>query len=131
MPAVTFIDAIPNHISVEEHRTLTGATPASFSDIPPVLRQKVDNLRVAFDPPLDGFSPEDGVLGTLYIIERFLLSHPLPCISCCFCFTDSDQPLQCPRIPVLYGTRLPDRVPVHNAARHVARGLWPFRLLPT
>jgi nucleotide-sensitive chloride channel 1A len=73
MPAVTFIDAIPNHISVEEHRTLTGSTPISFSDIPPVLRQKVDNLSVAFDPPLDGFSPEDGALGTLYVIERFLL----------------------------------------------------------
>jgi hypothetical protein len=73
MPAATFIDAIPNHISVEEHRTLTGSTPASFSDIPPVLRQKIDNVRVAFDPPLDGFAPEDGALGTLYIIERFFL----------------------------------------------------------
>ena len=77
MPAATFIDAIPNHISVEEHRTLTGSTPTSFSDIPPVLRQKVDNVLVAFDPPLDGFSPEDGALCTLYIIERFfLLQHP-------------------------------------------------------
>lgn len=71
MPAVSFIDAIPRHVSVEEHRTLTGATPASFSDIPPVLMQKIDNIRVAFDPPLDGFSPEDGAIGTLYIIERF------------------------------------------------------------
>jgi nucleotide-sensitive chloride channel 1A len=70
MPAVSFIDTIPNHISEEEHRALTGATPTSFSDIPPVLRQKVDNVRVAFDPPLNGFSPEDGVLGALYIIER-------------------------------------------------------------
>jgi len=75
MPAVSFIDAIPNHVSEEEHRTLTGATPTSFSDIPPVLRQKVDNVRVAFDPPLDGFSPEDGALGTLYIIERFFFFH--------------------------------------------------------
>jgi nucleotide-sensitive chloride channel 1A len=73
MPGVSFIDAVPNHVSVEEHRTLTGATPASFSDIPPVLRQKVDNVRLTFDPPLDGFSPErDGALGTLYIIERFI-----------------------------------------------------------
>lgn len=78
MPAVSFIDAIPTHISEEEHRTLTGATPTSFSDIPPILRQKVDNVRVAFDPPLDGFSPEDGALGTLYIIERsFFFSHLL------------------------------------------------------
>lgn len=62
---------------MEEHRTLTGATPTSFSDIPPVLRQKVDNVRLTFDPLFDGFSPEDGALGTLYIIERFLTSFLL------------------------------------------------------
>jgi nucleotide-sensitive chloride channel 1A len=73
MPAVSFTDAIPNHVSVEEHRTLTGVTPTSFGDIPPVLRQKVDNVRLAFDPSLDGFSPDDGALGTLYIIERSLI----------------------------------------------------------
>jgi nucleotide-sensitive chloride channel 1A len=71
MPAVTFIDAIPNHISEEDHRTLTGATPASFADIPPVLRHKVNDVAVAFDPPLDGFSGEDSARGTLYIIERY------------------------------------------------------------
>ena len=70
MPAVTFIDAIPNHISVEDHRLLTGATPTSFADIPPVLRHKVHDVYVAFDPPLDGFSAEDSARGTLYIIER-------------------------------------------------------------
>ena len=81
MPAVTFIDTIPNHISVEEHRTLTGTTPNSFSDIPPVLRQKVDNVRIAFDPPLDGFSSDDGALGTLYIIERsFFCVSLIPCL---------------------------------------------------
>lgn len=73
MPGVSLIDAIPNHVSVEEHRTLTGTTPTSFGDIPPVLRQRVDNVRLTFDPSLDGFSPEDDALGTLYIIERFLI----------------------------------------------------------
>jgi nucleotide-sensitive chloride channel 1A len=73
MPGVSLIDAIPNHVSIEEHRTLTGTTPTSFGDIPPVLRQRVDNVRLTFDPSLDGFSPEDGALGTLYIIERFLI----------------------------------------------------------
>lgn len=71
MPGILFIDAVPNHVSVEEHGSLTGATPASFSDIPPVLRQKVDNVRLTFDPPLDGISPEADALGTLYIIERW------------------------------------------------------------
>jgi chloride channel, nucleotide-sensitive, 1A len=73
MPGVSLIDAIPNHVSIEEHRTLTGTTPTSFGDIPPILRQRVDNVRLTFDPSLDGFSPEDGALGTLYIIERFLI----------------------------------------------------------
>ncbi|KAH8983183.1 regulator of volume decrease after cellular swelling-domain-containing protein [Lactarius akahatsu] len=72
MTAVTFIDAIPNHISVEEHRILTGATPASFADIPPVLRHKVQDVSVAFDPPIVGFSEEDSARGTLYIIESVL-----------------------------------------------------------
>lgn len=81
MPAVSFIDAIPNHVSLEEHRTLTGATPTSFSDIPPILRQKVDNVRIAFDPPLDTFSPDDGALGTLYIIERLGSSFSSPFLS--------------------------------------------------
>ncbi|SRR6266702_1150363 len=73
MPAVTFIDAVPNHVSVEEHRSLTGATPVSFADIPPVLRHKVPDVSIAFDPPLDGFSEEDSARGTLYIIERYVL----------------------------------------------------------
>ncbi|KAH9029880.1 regulator of volume decrease after cellular swelling-domain-containing protein [Lactarius pseudohatsudake] len=72
MTAVTFVDAIPNHISVEEHRILTGATPASFADIPPVLRHKVQDVSVAFDPPIAGFSEEDSAHGTLYIIESVL-----------------------------------------------------------
>ena len=75
MPAVTFIDAIPNHISEEDHRSLTGATPVSFSDIPPVLRHKVNDVAVTFDPPLDGFSGEDSARGTLYIIERYVVQH--------------------------------------------------------
>lgn len=73
MPGISFTDAIPNHVSVEEHRTLTGVTPTSFGDIPPVLRQKVDNVRLTFDPSLDGFSTEDGAQGTLYIIESVLV----------------------------------------------------------
>ncbi len=107
---------------------LTGATPTSFSDIPSVLRQKVDNVRVAFDPPLEDFSPEDSALGTLYIIERFF-SRPLTrgLFFLIYCTTDD---LQCPRLPVLHGTRLSDRVPVYNAPRHIARGRRPLRLLP-
>ena len=122
MPAVTFIDAIPNHISVEDHRQLTGATPVSFSDIPPVLKHKVNDVSVAFDPPLDGFSAEDSARGTLYIIERYITLR-----------IGSAQltGLQCARISVLHdGTPISDRVSVHNAARDITRRIRSLCLLP-
>ncbi|KAI0059162.1 hypothetical protein BV25DRAFT_1829195 [Artomyces pyxidatus] len=72
MHAVTLITSLPRYISPEEHRNLTGSTPASFSDIPPVLRHTEQNVSITFDPPVEGFSPEDGALGTLYIIESVL-----------------------------------------------------------
>ncbi|THH14266.1 hypothetical protein EW146_g6040 [Bondarzewia mesenterica] len=73
MPAVTLISAVPQYISSEEHRTLTGSTPASFNDIPSVLRHKEENVSIAFDPPVEAFSAEDGAQGTLYIIESVLV----------------------------------------------------------
>jgi hypothetical protein len=127
MPAVTFIDAIPNHISEEDHRTLTGATPASFADIPPVLRHKVNDVAVAFDPPLDGFSGEDSARGTLYIIERYtpLYTHQTRTAD------HTHDGLQCARVPVVHdGTRISDRVSVHNAACDIARRIRPLCLLP-
>ncbi|KAA1467360.1 hypothetical protein DENSPDRAFT_832381 [Dentipellis sp. KUC8613] len=73
MPTVTIIPAVPHFISPEEHKTLTGATPTSFSDIPPVLRHKEENVTVTFDPPVEGFSVDDGLQGTLYVIESVLV----------------------------------------------------------
>ena len=70
MSAVTLIDELPKFITPDEHRELTGTTPASFSDIPPVLRHKEDTASVRFDPPVDSFTQEDGTKGTLYVIER-------------------------------------------------------------
>lgn len=70
MPPVVLISAIPTFVSPEQHRELIGTTPASFNDIPPVLRHREDDLTVVFDPPLDGFSLEDCAKGTLYIVER-------------------------------------------------------------
>ena len=72
MPAVTFISSIPQFISVEEHAEQTSQTPASFSDILPVLRHREDNVRIEFDPPLDGFSEQDAANGTLYVIEKYI-----------------------------------------------------------
>lgn len=69
--AVVLIDALPKYISAEEHRNLVASTPASFSDIPPVLRHKEDNVSITLDPPLDTFSAEDAANGSLYVIERY------------------------------------------------------------
>ncbi|TFY76150.1 hypothetical protein EWM64_g7861 [Hericium alpestre] len=73
MPAVTLISSVPHYISPDEHKTLTGTTPASFRDIPPVLRHQEENVSVAFDPPLEGFSAADCAQGTLYVIESALV----------------------------------------------------------
>ncbi|KAK7032889.1 regulator of volume decrease after cellular swelling-domain-containing protein [Favolaschia claudopus] len=72
MPSTTPITSVPHFVSREERTTIAAETPASFSDIPAVLRHKEENVSVALDPPLDGFSPEDGAQGTLYIIESVL-----------------------------------------------------------
>ncbi|KAI0709861.1 regulator of volume decrease after cellular swelling-domain-containing protein [Earliella scabrosa] len=71
--AITLVSSLPTHISPEEHKTLSASTPASFADIPPVLRHKEDNVSVTLDPPLDGFSAQDAANGSLYVIESVLV----------------------------------------------------------
>ncbi|KAJ7721713.1 regulator of volume decrease after cellular swelling-domain-containing protein [Mycena maculata] len=73
MPSATLITNVPNFVSREEHTTIAAETPVSFTDIPPVLRHKEDNVSATLDPPLHGFSAEDGAQGTLYIIESVLV----------------------------------------------------------
>ncbi|KAJ7121322.1 regulator of volume decrease after cellular swelling-domain-containing protein [Mycena crocata] len=72
MPAVALISDVPAFVSPEEYTSIVGQTPPSFSDIPPVLQLKEDNVTVIFDPPLDGFSSEDGARGTILIIQSVL-----------------------------------------------------------
>ncbi|KAJ7671646.1 regulator of volume decrease after cellular swelling-domain-containing protein [Mycena polygramma] len=73
MPSATLISSVPTFVSREEHTTIAAATPVSFTDIPPVLRHKEDNVSVSLDPPLDGFTAQDGAQGTLYVIESALV----------------------------------------------------------
>lgn len=68
---ITLLSSLPKHISPEEHQKLVASTPASFADIPPVLRHRQDNVSATLDPPLDGFSTEDAANGSLYVIERY------------------------------------------------------------
>jgi nucleotide-sensitive chloride channel 1A len=72
MPAATLISSVPSFVSVEEHRAIVGSTPASFNDIPPVLRYKEDNVSITLDPPLEGFAAQNHRTsqGTLFVIER-------------------------------------------------------------
>ncbi|KAI0774969.1 regulator of volume decrease after cellular swelling-domain-containing protein [Trametes elegans] len=58
--AITLIDTLPKFISTEEHRNLVASTPASFADIPPVLRHKEENV-------------SDSANGELYVIESHLV----------------------------------------------------------
>nr|VWO96075.1 N/A [Ganoderma boninense] len=71
--AIGVVCALPTHISPDEHRAISASTPASFADIPPVLRHKQQNVSVSLDPPLDGFSTQDAANGTLYVIESVLV----------------------------------------------------------
>ncbi|KIK10240.1 hypothetical protein K443DRAFT_670864 [Laccaria amethystina LaAM-08-1] len=70
MPTVNLVSAVPTFVSPEEHKTLVASTPASFNDIPPVLRHKEDNVIVTLNPPLDTF---DGATGTLYVLTSVLV----------------------------------------------------------
>ncbi|KAJ7646774.1 regulator of volume decrease after cellular swelling-domain-containing protein [Roridomyces roridus] len=71
--AAILISSIPSFVSREEHTTLASQTPASFADIPPVLRLKQEGVTVRFEPPLDGFSEQDSAEGTLFVIESVLV----------------------------------------------------------
>lgn len=65
------VDSVPKYSTKDQHKTLVESTPTSFTDIPPVLKHKEDNVAVLLDPPLNGFSNEDSKTGTLYILERY------------------------------------------------------------
>ncbi|KAJ4488070.1 regulator of volume decrease after cellular swelling-domain-containing protein [Lentinula aciculospora] len=71
--ATTLINSVPKFVSPEEHKTIVGSTPASFNDIPPVLRHKEESVSVTFEPPLDGFSEDDAKEGVLYVLESVLI----------------------------------------------------------
>ncbi|KAF8207211.1 regulator of volume decrease after cellular swelling-domain-containing protein [Mycena galopus ATCC 62051] len=73
MPSATLITSVPTFVLPEEHARIAAETPVSFSDIPPVLRHKEENVSATLDPPLDGFSAEDGAQGTMYIITSVLV----------------------------------------------------------
>ncbi|KAF8831391.1 hypothetical protein HHX47_DHR1000668 [Lentinula edodes] len=68
--AATLVTSVPGFVSPEEHRIIVGSTPASFNDIPPVLRHKEESVSVTFEPSLDGFSEDDAKEGILYVLER-------------------------------------------------------------
>ncbi|KIY43950.1 hypothetical protein FISHEDRAFT_51941 [Fistulina hepatica ATCC 64428] len=69
----TLTTSVPYFVSPEERRSIVGRTPASFNEIPPVLRHREDNVSITIDPPLEGFSAEDAQKGSLYVIESALV----------------------------------------------------------
>ncbi|KAH8094450.1 regulator of volume decrease after cellular swelling-domain-containing protein [Cristinia sonorae] len=73
MAPFTVITALPTHISPEQHKELVASTPASFSDIPPVLRHTEHNVSISLSPPSEEFPEADCANGTLYVIESALV----------------------------------------------------------
>lgn len=70
MPTVSLISTVPSYVTKEEDSSLCASTPASFSDLPPILAHQEENVSVILDPPVEGFSAEDAAQGTLYLISR-------------------------------------------------------------
>lgn len=70
MAPFILISSLPVYVSPDEHRNIVASTPASFTDLPAVLRHKQENVSVTIDPPLNAFAAEDCANGTLYITER-------------------------------------------------------------
>lgn len=72
MPPVVVVDALPTFVSPDIHKDMVASTPASFNDIPPVLRHKEENVSIKLDPVLPQFTADDCANGSLYVIERFV-----------------------------------------------------------
>ena len=77
MAPVIVVDALPTYVSPDVHKEMVASTPASFSDIPPVLRHKEDSVSVKLDPALPEFTAEDCANGSLYVIEKYASSPSL------------------------------------------------------
>ncbi|GJE85591.1 Voldacs domain-containing protein [Phanerochaete sordida] len=73
MAPVVVVDSLPTFVSPDVHREMVASTPASFNDIPPVLRHKEENVSVKLDPPLPEFTADDCANGSLYVIENLLI----------------------------------------------------------
>jgi nucleotide-sensitive chloride channel 1A len=70
---VSLITVLPDLISIADHHAMQAATPASFADIPPVLRYQQDGIDVTFEPPIADLSSEVLTQGTIYISESALI----------------------------------------------------------
>ncbi|KIY70663.1 hypothetical protein CYLTODRAFT_419618 [Cylindrobasidium torrendii FP15055 ss-10] len=69
--AVVLTSTIPKFNTLEEHKAFVATTPENFDTIPPVLRWKQTNVRVAFDPAIDAHPAWTS--GTLYVIDSVLV----------------------------------------------------------
>ncbi|KDQ14362.1 hypothetical protein BOTBODRAFT_32820 [Botryobasidium botryosum FD-172 SS1] len=72
MAPVTVISSLPKFVAPSVHGELISSTPASFSDIPPVLRHQEENVSIRLLPAIEEISEEDCKVGTLYVIDSVL-----------------------------------------------------------
>jgi hypothetical protein len=64
--ALVPITSVPKYISREEHISLTSTTPASWSDIPPVLHFNEEGAKIEFDP---AYRNQTEMKGDLWVTE--------------------------------------------------------------
>jgi nucleotide-sensitive chloride channel 1A len=67
------ITSQPHFITPEEHAALTSSTPASFTDIPPVLRHVEEHVEVELDPAMPEIgasSAAERLTGKLWVTEE-------------------------------------------------------------
>jgi hypothetical protein len=64
--ALVPIASVPKFISREEHISLTSTTPASWTDIPPVLHFNEEGVKIEFDP---AYRNQTEMKGDIWVTE--------------------------------------------------------------
>ena len=62
------ITSVPKFISREEHVSMTSTTPASWTDIPPVLRFNEEGVKIEFDP---AYRNQTELRGDIWVTEGY------------------------------------------------------------
>lgn len=65
--ALVSTTSVPKFISRDEHISMTSTTPASWTDIPPILHYSEEGVKIEFDP---AYRNQAEMKGNLWVTER-------------------------------------------------------------